>query len=793
MKLFYTLVLITFGLLGLAAQPPCPDGDLSLILKLRTDGYGYEISWRVTTIDGLLLDEIEINTLANNVLYETQVCIPANTCVLFTLEDTYGDGLIGNGYFVLTLEGDTLANNPDYNFLYSQTLNCQAGETCDEAIPVTLGSYTATFDNHWYVFNPDSIGMYEISTCGLTDCDSKIWVYDNCDIDGLEESNAGVTFFDDNDSECAPQAQVNGFFSPDVTYYIRIGDNEDACLDSINWQLTYLGPVVGCTDPTSCNYNPLATVDDGSCLPQGHPECGDGPDLVMREDRLHESLLLTTINNNDPCLIEEGCVTGYGERDVIRFSTRIDNIGEEDYYIGQPNTDNVQFTWNNCHNHFHYDGYAEYLLFDSEGSQLPSGFKNGFCVLDLGCMWGSSQYGCGNMGISAGCYDEYWRSLTCQWIDITEVPDGDYTFVTRVNWDNAPDYLGRVEKDTINNWAQVCINIDRSSGELAVAYDFECEPFVDCNGTLYGNARPDCRGDCGGTAIHGDLDEDGVQEIADAQLYVDGILAQDLEPTMCNDLSGEGEITVYDAHLLSSCLNYGAGHVHQGSTIHDHCRFPAGVNNPGDTVVFSIVNADFEAGFVDIGMRNRNSPINAYQFTLQGIQATAVENLIDPAMFPISPVVSLVTNEVIGISYQDSIVERSDTMQALCRVYFSEITEPFICISEVKEAINLLSERTVTIIEDGCLEAVGVPEIDLAISTQLAPNPFHGTATLTFPNPNSEPYTLRLTNAQGQVVRTYTNIRTTQQTIDQDGLPAGVYFYQLSSQQAMAAGRMVIQ
>lgn len=101
---------------------------------------------------------------------------------------------------------------------------------------------------------------------------------------------------------------------------------------------------------------------------------------------------------------QKAALRGYGQRDIIRFSTRIDNIGEKDYFIGIPAFGNPQFTYDNCHNHFHYDGYAEYLLFDSEGNSSPVGYKNGFCVLDLFCPNGGlAKYGCGNMGISVGC------------------------------------------------------------------------------------------------------------------------------------------------------------------------------------------------------------------------------------------------------------------------------------------------------------------------------------------------------------------------------------------------------
>ena len=85
---------------------------------------------------------------------------------------------------------------------------------------------------------------------------------------------------------------------------------------------------------------------------------------------------------------------------------------------------------------------------------LPIGFKNGFCVMDLECSDGGTfTYGCSNMGISAHCGDIYGAGLSCQWIDVTGIPDGVYHLVVRVNWDYDPDALGRHENNYENNWA----------------------------------------------------------------------------------------------------------------------------------------------------------------------------------------------------------------------------------------------------------------------------------------------------------------------------------------------------
>ena len=775
------------------AQPPCTDGHLSLIVEILTDQYPAETAWSVTDPAGNVIEEVGFNTYAQHTLYQTQVCVPDSTCLNFTLQDSYGDGIFQPGYYNLILEGDTIASGGNtFNYSTTTYFNCEPGQTCESAIAVGEGQYTAPYDDTWYVFTPDSIGTYLITTCGLNECDTKIWIYDTCEGITIAEDNQSTIFFNDNESDCAPQAVVESFFDVGIPYYIRIGDNLDACPDFIDWEILYLGPVEGCTDPNSCNYNPLATIDDGSCLPLGDPDCPDMPDLTILQDILESSIYLTTINSTDPCLIEEGCLHGYGQRDIIRFTTRIANIGELDYYIGEPDTDNTQFTWDNCHNHFHYDGYAEYVLFSEEGEEIPIGFKNGFCVIDLGCTTGSPQYGCGNMGITAGCHDTYSSGLECQWIDVTDVPDGRYVFVTRVNWDFAPDKLGRVERDSLNNWAQVCIILDRTSGELEMSLDDDCEPYVDCAGELYGDTQIDCNGECGGTTIRGDLDENGAQEMIDAQNYVTNILGEDISATSCNDLNADEEITVYDAALLASCINFGVNHPHEGSGAHDHCNFPGGILNTTDTVTFSIIDANFDENYIDIGIFNPTTRVNAYQFILDGVVITSVENLIPEDEYPIEPLG--MNGQVIGISYQDSMIFKANEMRSLCRVHFAEMTSNLVCISEIVDVVNQNHEQTINQIVDGCAEYLpnSTIAIDQQLQCRLFPNPFNQSTRLNFSNPGQEEFRLEVLTVDGKVVQSYFNIRENEVIINGSQLAPGMYWYRLTGDAGFATGKMVI-
>ena len=798
MHKIYILLAALSCFTALKAQPPCPTATpVSIVVSIRTDAYGYETGWDVTGADGTVYQSIPYNTYANHTLYQTQVCVPEGECITVRIRDSYGDGIFAPGYFVVQVNGDTLASGRAFGDEAIAQLNCPPGTICSTAIPAEPGGvYHAPLDNTWFVFTPDSTGIYLVSTCDSNTCDTKIWIYDTCDGITVGEDNPGTIFYDDDEKGCGNQAAIRGHFAAGTTYYIRIGDDMDGCTDTIIWMLSYIGPVVGCMDPTSCTYNPLATVDDGSCLPQGHPDCPPGPDLVMRGDIMRSSMFLTSINSSDACLIQEGCLKGFGQRDIIRFTTRIDNIGPKDYYIGVPALTNTQFTWDNCHNHFHYAGYAEYLLFDQNGAVTPAGFKNGFCVLDLGCTTGTAKYGCGNMGITAGCHDTYSSGLSCQWIDVTDIPDGRYTFVTRVNWGNAPDALGQVESDTLNNWAQVCIVLSRASGQLTMTIDNDCPPYVDCAGTPYGSAQPDCTGACGGTTVRGDVDESGVQDMNDPQTYVSLILNEDIDPTTCNDLNADDDISVYDAALLSSCLNYGRIHPHIGQGIHDHCTFPSGADNTQDTVTLSIIAANFDEQYIDIGIRNPASYVTAYQFKMSGITIQQVENLVDPSVYPIMPRNNISEGMVIGISYQDSAVDKSNVVQPLCRIRYSSIEPGLVCIDDIVDIIDRTPHRVRNRIEDGCVEytvsSANGPAANM-MTVLVQPNPFDQSTLLRFANPGGGTYRLELMYAHGRMVRRYSGITTGEQLIERGDLGSGLYFFRLYGERGQATGKVVVR
>ncbi|MBI1289313.1 MAG: T9SS type A sorting domain-containing protein [Flavobacteriales bacterium] len=797
------LAFIAFLLSTTAILAQCPTGQSEIAIQILTDSYGYETDWILLDHNGDTLTMGGQNgAYADTTWYGDTICVPESECMRFEIHDAFGDGICcgyGNGSYTVFVDGSQVLTGGNFSSQAFTLFNCPPGSDCSDPLVVTEGTYVAPSNNTWYSFTPAQNGTYAVETCN-NGCNTKLWIYDHCNGLIWGEDNIGTIYYDNDQGGCAPQAMIgSALLEAGVQYWIRIGSNNGDCTGDINWSLSYNGPIVGCMDPNACNYNPLATVNDNNCIYPGDPLCPDGPDLTVDSAALANSLYVDQYNvpAND-CSVAEGCMNGYGTRDIIRFSTHIKNIGNLDYYIGNPSANPDQFDFQNCHNHVHYRGYAEYKLYDTQGNLIPIGFKNGFCVMDLECSGGgTAQYGCSTMGISAGCGDIYSSGLSCQWIDVTDIDTGLYTFVNTCNWDNSPDALGHYETSHMNNWAQLCIYIGRdASGNLFVNQLPDCQPYVDCFGQIYGNAQPDCNGLCGGPALRGDLNTDSQQDLVDAHTYVSSILAHDITATNCNDLNADGEIDVYDASLLVDCSLTIDGQ-NTGSN-HNHCHFPYGTLNIYDTVEFSIGNVDYNQQYIDIYIKNPNNFVVAYQFEMSGLTIESVENLVDPNAYPIAPQWSLGGREVIGISYQDSLVPKYQNATPLCRIHYFSLTDTLVCISHIKSVVNQYYEETLTQVDpfNTCLLVhTGVDElVDGGIGLSLYPNPMQESTTLKIENRFNTNISVQLVAPSGQLVRNYGNVTSSMLNIQKADLSPGMYFVQvMDRKRVLSRAKLMVQ
>ncbi len=229
-----------------------------------------------------------------------------------------------------------------------------------------------------------------------------------------------------------------------------------------------------CSDPPSSHFDagggggPDAAGDDVDAAPVFDASPPDAfvadadpslPNLVPMGDRITPSIYVDEMNfSASGCSVAEGCAIA-GFRRMLRFDTVTTNAGGSDLFVGEPGVMGGmgQWEWSNCHGHYHFLGYASYELVDLNGDVVMAldgpavSRKQAFCLEDTDriapdaksdqspyCNTGdppNSQciYHCGYQGISKGWADTYGSNLTCQWIDICGVPEGDYYLKITIN------------------------------------------------------------------------------------------------------------------------------------------------------------------------------------------------------------------------------------------------------------------------------------------------------------------------------------------------------------------------
>src|SRR5262245_41913067 len=130
------------------------------------------------------------------------------------------------------------------------------------------------------------------------------------------------------------------------------------------------------------------------------------------------------------------CVDGPGARKLLRFTMETRNGGTADLAIDYQDP-RYHFITSPCHGHVHMVGFSRYELHPrGQPSVTAAGHKESFCIEDTHPFVPNpapEKYACNNMGITVGWADRYDRSLDCQWIDVTEVPPGDYDLWININ------------------------------------------------------------------------------------------------------------------------------------------------------------------------------------------------------------------------------------------------------------------------------------------------------------------------------------------------------------------------
>lgn len=211
------------------------------------------------------------------------------------------------------------------------------------------------------------------------------------------------------------------------------------------------GPVPDVSEPAP------ALMPTRTCNLQVDPVNGK-PDLTVDRDVMARSLYIERRSfAQDSCEVREGCVPAGGERRLLRFTTSIMNMGSAPAVVPSPDERPDLFVYDACHQHHHLVNFAGYELKDASGHTTAVGRKQGFYMVDFtqSCADGVplSWYDPGT-GISPGWSDVYTADTACQWLDVTDTPDGEYTVRVGVDENHIID-----EADALPNEATVKVRL----------------------------------------------------------------------------------------------------------------------------------------------------------------------------------------------------------------------------------------------------------------------------------------------------------------------------------------------
>lgn len=217
--------------------------------------------------------------------------------------------------------------------------------------------------------------------------------------------------------------------------------------------------------------------------PDGQLDLTGLPDLEVSDNLAKQWVVRDENLGANFCSVIEGGIEP-GLRRLVRFTVTINNIGDADLYVGDPNDPKNEglFEFAECHHHHHFKNYATYELIEPTSGFKWRSAKAGFCMLDtdpVPTADGSEPprapqfLNCGAIGvpgyqgISHGWSDTYRFFLAGQYFVLdggdgqTPVPPGDYIVRITANPAYAPDKRGNcpLAKDPVTG---LCHNFAES-------------------------------------------------------------------------------------------------------------------------------------------------------------------------------------------------------------------------------------------------------------------------------------------------------------------------------------------
>ena len=252
-----------------AAFAQCEGVELSITLDY--DFWPEESSWSLTS-DGVEVASGDAYTggeLAGDNASETVVaCVADDACYVFTMSDSFGDG--GTNYTITDAEGNVLGSAAGWTGTSTSSDFCLSssdggdgtGDGSDEctenevALSLVFDAYAG--ETGWSIADADGNIVAEAAEgtyFGATAADETACLSDGCyTLTVTDQFSDGMCCSFGEGSYTLTDADGNVLASGGD---FGASESTDFCLGEV--------AITGCTDANACNFNPLATEDDGSC------------------------------------------------------------------------------------------------------------------------------------------------------------------------------------------------------------------------------------------------------------------------------------------------------------------------------------------------------------------------------------------------------------------------------------------------------------------------------------------------------------------------------------------------
>ena len=291
-------------------------------LEILTDNYPTETYWTLEDENGNIIDQISAGDLiCSNTYYNWDIIVDPSLCYTFNIYDTYGDGICctqGNGSYTIEYDafsfsggtfhfdetvnnicastpviGCTNPNASNYNSLADTNIifggvvdpfSASGGyftgnqhlifDAFIESKIVSAVIYTQTHCPITFELRDDNGNVIQDTTATVSPGGHRIYFNFNVPVGtdyqlGISGNNAGIYRNNDQVNINYPydfeglisihnsSVGVQGYHG--YYYFFYDIEVEAVCLDVSS-------DILGCSDALACNYNPLVTIDDGSCI-----------------------------------------------------------------------------------------------------------------------------------------------------------------------------------------------------------------------------------------------------------------------------------------------------------------------------------------------------------------------------------------------------------------------------------------------------------------------------------------------------------------------------------------------